>query len=76
MEVLAERYKPAPGELRDDDGLVLEYLDEQGNVTERYEGPSSRKLFVAHEQNKCLGDCPYCYHEAELYLEKLRMSIQ
>lgn len=76
MEILAERYNPQPDELRDDDGLIVEYYDEKGNVTERHEGPSSRKLFVAHEQNKCFGDCAYCYAEAELYLEKLRLSIK
>lgn len=71
MEVLLERYKPAEGELKDDDGLVIEYTDEQGNVLERHVGPSSREMFADHEQNKCSSWCPYCYHESEVYLENL-----
>lgn len=76
MEILLERYKPALDELKDGDGMVVEYLDEHGNVTERHVCESSRQLFAAHEQNKCLGFCPYCYAEAETYLEKLRMSTK
>lgn len=76
MEVLAERYKPVPGELKDDDAMIVEYHDEHGNVTERHVGETSRQMFVAHEQNTCQAYCPYCYAEAETYLEKLRMSIK
>lgn len=71
MEILAERYKPAEGELRDDDGMVIEYHDNDGTLLERHVGESSRQLFAAHEQNQCLGWCPYCYAEAEMYLQKL-----
>ena len=44
--------------------LIIEMLDEQGNVTSKYVGPSSEELKAAHDEGKCDMWCGWCYQEA------------
>ena len=44
--------------------IVVELLDENSVVIERWEGPTSDDLRVAHDTNACAWDCPFCYTEA------------
>ena len=48
----------------EDDRLIIEMLDEHGNVTNRSVGPSSKELKAAHDEGKCDMWCGWCYQEA------------
>lgn len=60
---------PLQFELRDDDGMIVEYQDEYGNVTERHVGDSSRVLYAKHLDNACGWLCSFCYDEANYLLD-------
>jgi hypothetical protein len=50
------------------DGLIIERFDLDGNLIERFIGPSTGELLLAHNAGECHAFCPICVTEAERML--------
>ena len=49
--------------------VIIELLDENGEVIQRWEGPSLNQRWEAHLKCTCTWDCGFCYQEACDFLE-------
>jgi hypothetical protein len=56
--------------------LVAEFFDAEGNLVDKYVGPSNEELLELHLNHKCSLFCPICYQEACDWLEEEKEAAQ
>ena len=64
------QYTPSSGPSDITSCLIVEAFDAEGRLIERWVGPSSSQLKVAHERGECSAMCSHCHQAVADALEE------